>query len=164
VVPAVTHPIVDDLTGRVQAVAHDLATSIRYATEPQATAVLVCFVAKLRGVAIADDLSSVVDEVPLEELVTAGALPYWRTVFDDADDRAEWVRRLRNFQVPIPRVRPREDGSLVIPLGWVHPDQDEPLMIDTPRQMTVRLAYLWPNEDGAWRFDQFALPADTDSW
>jgi hypothetical protein len=155
---------VDNLTARVQAVVDELAGSIRYATEPQATAVMVCFVAQLRGEAIADDRSSVVDEVPLEELVTAGELPYWRGVFDDAAGRAEWVRRLRNFQVPIPRVRPRERGSLVIPLGWVHPDQDEPLMVDTPRQMTVRLAYLLANENGDWRLDRIALPPDTDSW
>jgi hypothetical protein len=155
----VTDPVVADVAAQVQAVADDLAGSIRYPTEPEATAVLMCLLAKPRGVPVAEGQPSASD-VPLEELVTARALTYWQKVFDASERHYEWVASLRNFQVQVPRVRPQADGSLGILLSWVHPDRGEPLVIATRQPMLGRMAYLWPNDSGEWRVDHIENPPD----
>lgn len=153
-----THPIVADLAAQVRAVADDLAGSIRYPTEPEATAVLMCFLAKLRGVPVTE--GQPVSDVPLDDLVTGRRLPYWQDVFDTVAYRSEWVRSLRNLQVSIPRVRPQQDGSLGILLSWVHPDQDEPLVSATRRLVLGRMAYLRLNDSGEWRVERIEYPPD----
>jgi hypothetical protein len=154
---AVTDPIVAEVAAQVRAVADNLAGSIRYPTEPEATAVLMCFLAKIRGVPVADGLAAVSD-VPLEELVTSRALTYWQSVFDASERHYAWISSLRNFQVQVPRVRPQADGTLGILLSWVHPDQREPLVFATRRPVLGRMAYLLPNDSGEWRVDRIEYP------
>lgn len=140
------HPYVDELTAQIRAIADSLAGSSYYnfPTQPQATAVLMCFVSKLRGEQPAGD-------VPLQELVTSNALTYFQDILDEAELRDELVGALRNFQVVAPTVRPQADGRLGILLAWIHPDQDEVLYIDTPRLVEARMAYLSPTDNGEWR-------------
>lgn len=163
---AVTHPIVADLTARVGAYPDQLG-SITYSMEPEATAVLACFLAKLRGSRPAvsilfdggEEIPSV-ENVPLAELVHPTALWDWQDVFDDADLRAEYVHRLLGFQVPIPRVHPQADGSVAIFLTWVEPDLVIPLIINTRTGMATRRAYLLRNDKGEWRVDRIDTPPE----
>jgi hypothetical protein len=52
-------------------------------------------------------------------------------------------------------VRPQEDGSLGILLSWIHPDQDEPLVVTSARLVKSHMAYLTREPDG-WRVDRIA--------
>jgi hypothetical protein len=155
----VTHPIVADLANHVRAVADDLGATIRYPVEPEATAVLMCFLAKLRGVPVADGQPAV-SEVPFEDLVASNSVTYWRGVFDTSERRYQWISSLRNLQVSVPRVRPQADGSLGILLSWVHPERGEPLVIATRQPMLGRMAYLWQNDDSEWRVGRIEYPPD----
>jgi hypothetical protein len=152
-----THPTVDRLTAQVRVIADSMEGSITYPTEAAATAVVLCFLSKLRAEAPAEGEPSCQD-VPLEDLVTEDGLPDVREIFENAERRDEWVRDLRYYTTSIPRVRPQADGRLGILLVWVHPDQDEPLRIDEPRLVTARMAYLSRNEDGEWRLDRIPYP------
>jgi hypothetical protein len=141
-----THATVLAVTDEVREVAAALEGQISYPTAPSATAVLQCFVSKLRG-------EPYVADVPLQQLVTSESLSYWSEVFGDPSLRAEWVAGLRHYQVPVPRVRPQEDGTLGILLVWIHPDQHETLIIDTPLEVLGRMAYLSRNDAGDWRVE-----------
>ena len=138
------HPLVAKQAGDVRQAAEQLG-EIHYPTDPDATAVAMTFVWALRGEAPST-------EVPLEDLVADDVLEYWRGVFADDEVREGLVRSLANYWLTYPRVRPDGDGGLVIALAWVHPDQEEPLLIDQPRQMLMHWVHLRRDPGaGEWR-------------
>jgi hypothetical protein len=111
---ATAHPVIDHLTA--------LHADSNY---PRAVAVVQTFIAKLDRIPDAEN-------VPLEQLVTPAALDTWRATFRNPEQREHLALALR-FHGVSTTGRPRPDGSIMIPLIEMHPDQDEPLVINEPR-------------------------------
>jgi len=130
------HPIIVALTQvHQEAATAATAEGASYPVNPRATAVIEAFLAKLRS-----DPS--VDEVPLADLVTPTSLRVWRAVFDNPEQLERLVLRLRYHGFGTPEVRPQPDGGIGILLTWIHPDQDEPEVVNSPRQMFSHMAFL----------------------
>ncbi|MHB8488467.1 MAG: hypothetical protein ACYDCS_04125 [Candidatus Dormibacteria bacterium] len=119
-----TYALIDTLTTKHEATAREFAAAGHTdPTHPRATAILDAFFFwKLYSEPEAA-------EIPLEELVTPASLATWEAIFANPMALADTVAHFRHLGIATPRVRPQPDGSLVIPLPWVHPDQDEPLEI-----------------------------------
>jgi hypothetical protein len=144
----VTYALIETLTRRYEASARKFAAAGHTdPTNPRATAILHAFFFwKLHSEPEADEIS-------LEALVTPESLPAWRELFGNPEQLETFVADVRHLGIASPRVRPQPDGSLVIPLPWLHPDQDETLVIPrdmplwTPRVARLRLVH----EPDDWR-------------
>jgi hypothetical protein len=132
-----SYAVLDALTRMYEESAKEVATAgATYPVNPKATAVLHAFYfGKLKS-------RPEVADIPLAALVTPSSLPTWQAIFDDPEQVAQLVERLRHHGLNVPRVRPQTDGSVVILLPWQHPDQDEVEWVLGPREVFAHAAYL----------------------